>query len=174
MWTELRQEDRVSCFQFHQHRQRYHNLRIHSLFVANYYFIWGVRSECLLKTKDNFWHPLVCIHLWAYVPCKNSPATSQVSITHDQCHDSMCRYFVSLHAILLYIDILKMMMYRIFNHAVYFMTCKKIFDIKEAPYSFLKSRKCIILYIDILLEEWNKLSGMEQFFENQKMHRKSA
>ena len=34
-----------------------HNLRIHSLFVANYYY---VGSERLLKTKDNFQHPLVC------------------------------------------------------------------------------------------------------------------
>ena len=36
VWTELHQKDPVSCFQFHQHRQRYHNLRIHPLFVANY------------------------------------------------------------------------------------------------------------------------------------------
>ena len=31
---------------------------VHELLVANYHFKWGVRSKRLLKTKDNFWHPL--------------------------------------------------------------------------------------------------------------------
>jgi hypothetical protein len=42
-----------------------------------------------------------------------------------------------------------------------------------APYSFLKSGKDIcdqnILYIDIFIEEWDQMSCIEQYFENQKL-----